>query len=213
MSTTATADDTKAADTKTADTTSTDTKTADTKAADSKTVTDTTAKAADTAADTTPADRKATEPHVPESYALTLPEKSPLTGEDLDRFRTEAKTLGLTNAQAQKYVEHQNALVTSAIQQLEREHTELKADPDIGGAHFEQTVKSVRRGMQEFFGADFQAAEQFFAESGFGNKKLLVKAFAKFGAQFKEDGAVAPGSSTTPTKKSPAEVLYGTPAS
>lgn len=200
---TATADDTKAADTTKADTTSADTKTADSKAA-----TDTTAQADGTkAAATTTDDRKATAPHVPESYALTLPEKSPLTGADLDRYRGEVKALGLTQEQAQKYVEAQNTALVAAIAQLDQEGADLKADPELGGTKYETTLKHAARGIKELFGEQEAEAKAFIDRLGLGNNKLLVRALSRFGAKFKEDGPTTPGGQSTP-QKTIAQTLY-----
>jgi hypothetical protein len=156
-----------------------------------------------------PAAPEGQEPHAPESYVLTLPEKSPLTGIDLDRFKVDAKALGLTNAQAQKYVESQHALVTEAIAQSDRELATLKADPVFGGTKFDATVKQADRGLRELGGAQYDALKTLLVDRGLGNHPVLVKALAAFGQKFKEDSPIASLSGGTPEPKTVAERLYG----
>lgn len=156
-----------------------------------------------------PATPEGHEPQVPETYTLTLPEKSPLTGIDLDRFKTEAKALGLTNAQAQKYVETQHTLVAQVIAQADKDLADLKADPVFGGAKFEATVQQANRGLRELAGDQYDVVKSLLIERGLGSNPALVKALAAFGAKFKEDGHVQANGAPTPPKKSPMERLAG----
>jgi hypothetical protein len=156
-----------------------------------------------------PAAPEGQEPQVPEAYLLTLPEKSPLTGADLDRYRAEAKALGLTQVQAQKYVETQNTATVDAIKQLQKEHEDLKADPELGGAKLDQSLAHAKRGIVELFGPDAEKAKALIDNLGLGNNLVLVRAFARFGAKFKEDGAVPPSNPNTITQKTLAERLAG----
>jgi hypothetical protein len=204
-----------------ADTAAADAKAASDKAASDKAATD--QAAADKAAGDKAAAEKAAadaaaakgrapegqEPHVPETYTLALPEKSPLTGPDLDRFRGEAKALGLTQVQAQKYVESRNAEVVATIAQLDQDGADLKADPELGGAKWDATLKHTARGLKELFGPDEADAKAFIDRLGLGNNKLLVRALARFGAKFKEDSPVAGAGGGNTEPKTLAERLYG----
>lgn len=137
--------------------------------------------------DPKPGDQTAT-PKVPEKYELKLPEGATLTDADVKLFEVEAKTLGLTQPQAQKLVDERVQMVrdTSA-----RFLDELKADKDLGGANFERTKGLAEQGRDAFL-LGLPEAERveildWFNRSGLGNHKALVRAFARLGKLVAED--------------------------
>lgn len=154
--------------------------------------------------------RKAADQAKPETYELTLPEQSPLQPVDLDDLRAEAKALGLTAAQAKTLVQVRHEAAKAAVEQTARDLAAIKADPVLGGAHYDTTVKHVEAGMRWVFGGDEVAARKALTERGLGNDLVLVRGLARIGKATAEDTPVGGSSSATPEKKSAAEVLYGT---
>ena len=122
----------------------------------------------------------------------------------------EAKRLGLTNEQAQGLVQLRHELVSKAVAKLAQDHADVKADPDLGGAHYDTTLKHVQVAMAWMFGSDQAAAGAFFDQFGLSNNKVLVRGLAKLGKGLGDDTLVTPGRDNAPGKKAPAEVLYGT---
>jgi len=85
---------------------------------------------------------------VPEKYELKPSEGTPFTAEIVDTIAANARELGLSQEQAQKYLETREKL---HIEGLEQHHgavaaeqakwlSDLKADPNLGGEKFTQTV-------------------------------------------------------------------------
>lgn len=127
-------------------------------------------------------------PVVPEKYDLKLPEKAPFAEADLVAFGTEAKTLGLTQEQAQRMVTARvEAVQSTAAKYLE----DLQGDKDLGGANFERTKALAIAGRDKFFEtlpADEKAeVTGWFDRTGLGNHKALVRAFARLGKLIAED--------------------------
>ena len=157
------------------------------------------------AADPGPADA-APPAKPPAQYALTLPPDSPL---DLETVTAEAQALGLTNDQAQRLATARHTAVAAAVAAIHRDYAEVRADPELGGAHFETTVKHVQTAMTYLFGDDVAAAQDVFTRFGLANNKVLVKGLAKLGHNLKEDSPIDPGRADVTAKRSPEEVLYG----
>lgn len=211
------AEETKTTDTAASDTAAKDTA-ADTKAttdqaatdkgATDKTAADTTA-AEKAAVDAKPGDRKAEAPHVPESYALTLPADSALAPEDLPAFEVEAKALGLSQAQAQSLVQHRSDANAALRDQL---RTELEADPVLGGANLAKTQQHAIAGLEYVFPKGTKGNDlirDFLDKSGFGNHVEIVREFARIGKARSEDGHVAARATTQTTETIPTkDVLY-----
>lgn len=135
-----------------------------------------------------PGDQTANQPKAPEKYALKLPEGATLTDADVKLFEVEAKSLGLTQPQAQKLVDERVQMVhdTSA-----RFLDELKADKDLGGANFERTKGLAEQGRNAFLLGMPEAERDeilgWFNRTGLGNHKALVRAFARLGKLVAED--------------------------
>lgn len=157
-----------------------------------------------------PAAPEGQEPQAPETYTLTLPDKSLLLDDDLGRVKEEAKALGLTNAQAQKYLEHRSQLVADAAARADREEADLRADPVLGGPQFDATVKSVTTAMEWLFADanDLKAVRGVFDAFGLGNNKTLVKGLARLGKALAEDSAVRLGGPPRPERKDTKDVMY-----
>lgn len=164
------------------------------------------------------AEAKANE--VPETYeAWKLPEGVEADAEMLGEFSKLAKDLKLTQAQAQALVDLQVKSAQSGegarAQQLEQALakqsevwiSEIKNDPEIGGAKFDATVSTAVKAISTFFGDDFRA---LLNESGLGNNPALVRGMYKIGQAISEDKMVIPGSDATVTEdKRAADVMFG----
>ena len=148
-------------------------------------------------------------PKAPEKYNLTLPENTPFDDADLDVFASEAKQLGLDNEKAQAMVD---ARVKFVQDNAARYLDELKADPEIGGAKLDGTIKLALRGREVLFPAGTPEAELvngWFERTGLGNHKALVRAFARLGRMVAEDKIDGAGKGGGRAEKTAADVLYG----
>lgn len=129
---------------------------------------------------------------VPEAYELKAPE-----GVDLDPAMVELATpvfkeLGLDNAAAQKVVSLYAEQVMPALSQHVTGETlkllgmgeigkwvdQIKADKDIGGAKFEETMTLAAAGRDKFATPELKA---FFETSRIGNHPEMIRFFAAVG--------------------------------
>jgi len=164
-----------------------------------------------------PAGATEEKPVVPEKYDLKLPKDSLLTTEALERKAADAKARGLTNEQAQKELENENATIATYVdtqkQQQEAEWkkqneawvNEIKSDKEIGGEAFPKNVELAKRVVQRF-GDDSFVKE--LDGTGFGNHPGLVRMLVKLGKAMSEDQLVLPGSQPAGAVKSSAEIFY-----
>lgn len=162
------------------------------------------AKPADDAADTVPEDGK---------YDLKMPEGVEVDQAMLDQFAPTFKELGLTTKQAQaladKFIEAQAKQGEAQAQNWAKLTGEwvdqAKADPEIGGAKWDATVKNAS-GVVKRFGND--AFRDYLNASGAGNHPEMIRFMAKVGAMIGED---RPAISENPGKKiaqDTAAILY-----
>lgn len=155
----------------------------------------------------------------PESYTdFEVPEGFELDTEVMAEFTGLAKTLGLTQEQAQGLVGLQNklmeksegaraaALEAALAEQSAQWISEIKADPIMGGAKFEQTISTAHRAVEAFATPELRA---LLNESGMGNNPEVVRLFASIGAAISEDKIVLPGTQEAPQKRRDADVLFG----
>jgi hypothetical protein len=124
---------------------------------------------------------------VPEKYELTLPENAPFSQADLDAIALEARAMSCTQEEAQALVnarvQHSQALAAQYL-------TELKADPELGGAKFDESVALSLKGRSIIApeGTDESAfLNKILDQSGAGNHRLIVKMFARLGRLASED--------------------------
>lgn len=105
---------------------------------------------------------------------------------------TEAfKELGLTNDQAKKLVDlrmKEAATEAESFTKIRSEWVEAaKADPEIGGDHFNQTVANAQAAVEKFGDDSFK---QVLNEYGIGDHPAMIKFASKIGALLKEDTIV-----------------------
>lgn len=125
----------------------------------------------------------------PEEYKdFTVPEGVQLDETALGAFKPVAKELGLTQEGAQKLVD---LFVDTQKQQAEAFDTmkadwvkEAKADKEIGGAAYDQSVGYAKKAIAHFGNPKLQAALDW---SGLGDHPEVIRAFSKIGKEISED--------------------------
>lgn len=128
----------------------------------------------------------------PEKYDLKQPEGSLLSAEAVQEVEALAREAGLSNEHAQKLLDAREAAVSGHLAKLGEEHaarietwnTELKADPEVGGAKFEASLRGAEKVLAKF--GDEQLRKDLEA-SGYGSHPGLFKMLARVSAAISED--------------------------
>lgn len=151
---------------------------------------------------------------VPEDgkYDLKMPEGVEVDAELLAAVGPEFKDLGLTQAQAQKltdkFIEVQSARMGKQKEAWGKTLSDwvdtAKADKEIGGAKWNETVSSATRAVNTLGTPELK---EYFEASGGGNHPELIRFMAKVGAMIKEDNP-ASGNSPGKVKADTATILY-----
>lgn len=158
--------------------------TTDSTAANTAGMVDTTATS--TTASTT--DPKPTEPVVPESYELKMPDGVQLDSAAAEEFTAIAKELKLDQAAAQKLADIGAKMATrqaEAHAQLVETWTEqVKTDKEIGGDNLDQNLGIARKAIDTFGSPELKA---LLNSTGLGNHPEVVKLAFKVGKAISED--------------------------
>lgn len=151
----------------------------------------------------------------PEQYAdFTLPEGVEMDADTLGTFKELAKELGISQSAAQKLIDLQTgmeakrgeAMERAVTEQAQRWESEVRNDPELGGANFDKTVETASKVIQSF---GDPALTQLLNDSGLGNHPALVKFCHRIGQAISEDRLVLPGSQTETASKRTADVMFG----
>lgn len=141
---------------------------------------------ADPAASAT--DPKATEPVVPESYELQMPDGVELDKAAAEEFTAIAKELKLDQAAAQKLADIGAKMATrqaEAHAQLVETWTEqVKTDKEIGGDKLDENLGIARKAIDTFGSPELKA---LLNSTGLGNHPEVVKLAFKVGKAISED--------------------------
>lgn len=138
------------------------------------------------------------------SYAdFTVPEGMELNSALLEQAVPVFQELGLTQEQAQKLIDIQAAEVQAAgerqvdtfNQLLQDWLAESKADKEIGGDKFEQTVKVAQNAISKFGTPELK---QLLDQHGVGNHPEMIRFMARVGATLKEDNPGGEGNNSQP---------------
>ena len=160
----------------------------------------------DPAASTT--DPKATDPVVPESYELKMPDGVQLDSAAAEEFTAIAKELKLDQAAAQKLADIGAKMATrqaEAHAQLVETWTEqVKADKEIGGDNLDQNLGIARKAIDTFGSPELKA---LLNSTGMGNHPEVVKLAFKVGKAISEDRFVT-GSPKGNATNDPAKKLF-----
>lgn len=149
----------------------------------------------------------ATQP--PEAYELTAPEGLTLDDETLAEADPIFRELGLSNEAAQKLVPvaakfgeriaaqasqaANQAIMGEVIAQRKAWATEAKADAEIGGANWDQTVELSAKALDALGYAKGSAFRNFLTDSGLGNHPEMIRAFQRIGKMVGEDNEFVVG--------------------
>lgn len=131
----------------------------------------------------------------------------------LAKYEAHFRALGLTNDQAQLLIGQYGEQVVEQQKQLEAELqkqtdgwlTELKSDPEFGGAKFDATVATAQKAIGHFGTPELK---QWLEVTGAMNHPGLVKAFAKIGRAMSEDTFNRPNTNVPGTPKPTHERMY-----
>ena len=143
-----------------------------------------------------------------------------------EALQSTVKELGLEGEKAQKFADsvatidaaRSKALDTAAEKQEAKWLEEAKADPDIGGAKWDGSMKEANKALAKFGGPLVKVGEQQLPQlavllhrAGLGNNVHVLKALALVGRALKDDsiaGTEKPAPKSA-ERKSDAQALYG----
>jgi hypothetical protein len=152
-------------------------------------------------------------PAQPTYGAFKLPEGVTADAESLKPATELFAETGLSQDQAQKFIDLAMARETAAAHKsvqafvdLQNQWvSEIKADPDIGGDRLKASLASANRAIDRLDVPGLREALNF---TGAGNHPAIVKAFVRLGQMIAED-RFRPGNVARPqAPRSPAEVIY-----
>lgn len=164
----------------------------------------------------------------PEKYELKAPDGMEFDAEAFGEVEPILRELDLSPVAAQKLVDAyagkvipllQKRAEQGAVQAAEERNAayrktladEARADPEIGGAKFDETIDRVARVWQQFgipAGSGFRG---LLDDSGLGNHPDMLRFLSRVGAAVSE-GSFVRGDGGGGGRKSDTEVFYGTPA-
>lgn len=146
----------------------------------------------------TPAPASAAQPAAPEKYeAFKVPEGVTLDKPVVEVFEGVAKELGLPQDKAQALIDKvapaMKAQETAAFEAMKATLlTAAKADAEIGGDKFDESVATARLALDAYFAPPFV---KFLNESGLGNHPEMIRGLRKAAASLKQDNVVRGGDS------------------
>ena len=160
-----------------------------------------------------PAPEPAPKPE-PVTYTdFRLPEGATIDAAALDQARALFAQAGLTQDEAQKFVDlavsREQAAAARGVQAFvdlqNKWVSEIKADPEIGGVRLEASMAQAARAIDRLGVPGLKEALNL---TGAGNNPAIVKAFVRLGQMVSED-RFAPGrAAAPPASRSPAETIY-----
>lgn len=151
----------------------------------------------------------------PEQYqAFKLPEGATLESEALTELQSFAKSLNLTQEQAQALVDRdiKTRADFSAAQKaqheglLEKWLNDSKTDKEFGGDKFDENLAVALKARDAFATPELK---KLLNETGMGNHPEVVRFFLKIGKAISEDGFVRDAGTTGAMAKTVEERLYG----
>lgn len=153
------------------------------------------------AADTTKAE-------VPETYELQMPEGVELDKDAAAEFVAIAKSLELSQENAQKLAtiagKIQQKQAEARARQVESWVEEVKADKDLGGDKLEENLGVARKALETFGSPELK---DVLNASGLGNHPAVIRAFFKAGKAISDDGFVR-GSAPRADANDPAKKMF-----
>lgn len=149
-----------------------------------------------------------TPPVVPEKYELKLSEGSLLDAAYLEKIEAIARQRGLSQEDAQSLLQStEQELAAQVDRQAQTWLEQTKADPEIGGNNFNESVAVTQRFINAFASP---ALKEELNRTGRGNHPEFVRFFYKVGKHFQDDKAVFPGTTPDTKPKTLEEKFYPT---
>ena len=150
-------------------------------------------------------------------YNLKMPEGVKVDQELLDAVGGDFKELGLTHKQAQQLADKFTKVQQDrAVKQTEgwantisKWADDAKADKDIGGAKWNDTVASATRAVNTF---GTPGLKEYLNASGGGNHPELIRFMAAVGNAVREDNPASGGNGGAGKPADPAHVMFPTDA-
>lgn len=148
----------------------------------------------------------------PEDYDdFQLPDGMDMDHELHDRFKAAAKSLKLSQSQAQSlvdlYAEHAGQLRKrfddAQDDKIADWQKQARADREIGGSKFDNSMALAQKAVDRFGGDPLAHA---LVETGAASHPDVLRCFTRIGKSMSEDGFVAPGAKRT--RKSYGETFY-----
>lgn len=126
----------------------------------------------------------------PVDVQINVPEGFKFDPKQLDTVKALFKESGLDSPKAQKIADYYFGLQKTAVEQQKEQvlkwGEESKADPEIGGAKFEQTVNDAKRAISRFGSKELV---DMLDATGLGNHKAVLSTLARIGKMIAEDKA------------------------
>lgn len=161
----------------------------------------------------------------PEKYELKAPDGMEFDAEAFGEVEPVLRELDLSPAAAQKLVDAYAGKVIPLLQKRAEEGAvkaadernaayrkeladQSRADPEIGGAKFDETVDRVARVWQQFGIPAGSGFRQLLDDSGLGNHPDMLRFLSRVGAAVSEGGFVR-GDGTGGGRKADVDVFYG----
>lgn len=130
-----------------------------------------------------------------EYTAFDMPEGVTVDEAALARFTPIAKELGLDQGGAQKlvdiYAEMQAESAKAFADQVSQWGEQTRNDPEIGGAKFDENLKTAITGLQAFASPELV---DLLNSTGIGNHPEMIRFCRRVGMALREDKTVAPSS-------------------
>lgn len=149
-----------------------------------------------------------TKAETPETYDLQMPEGVELDKDAAAEFVAIAKSLELSQENAQKLAtiagKIQQKQAEARARQVESWVEEVKADKDLGGDKLEENLGVARKALETFGSPELK---DVLNASGLGNHPAVIRAFFKAGKAISDDGFVR-GSAPRADSNDPAKKMF-----
>jgi len=144
---------------------------------------------------------------------FVVPENIEIDVDLMDRFVPIAKEIGLTQEQAQKFIDLQignlKATESKHVADFEEAKKAMRKETlDMLGGDYKQKLNYAARALTLLPENEQQPLKDFLNETGVGNNPLVVSFFIKVGQALSEDKFVG-GKNTTTIRKPDSKVLFG----
>ena len=150
------------------------------------------------AAEKTAVKEEASAPEVPEKYELKMPDGWTLDEEGLAELTPIMRELKASNEQVQAvadlYIRRMSAArekqIAAERETVENWREEIRNDPEIGGAKYEENLASVKKMLIKYGSEDFY---NYLDDSSLGNYPPFVKVMVKIAKELEDDKFIPGG--------------------